>query len=260
MLKSTARLIVLLLTSAIALPAAADDFFLPGMSPMEIAAPYNAAESARIQGLVIQGLVEKNSQSRPSHSTSSGSSRPNNRPSSNSVTQGAIDLSYQPSAAVKQQVERNYLDRLRRSNPAAANQVAAKLRQYDYREIYTNLVQSHGLSSNNLADIVAAYSVLNWMIANQSFNDPSSQAVLAERDRTAATLSKLSSLRDPQMRQQAGEEIKLLFVTLHGGWQSAQREGQLSQYGEGVRALFRQQNGIDLRQIGLTKDGFRSRS
>ncbi len=258
MLKSTARLIVLLLTSAIALPAAADDFFMPGMSPMDIAAPYNAAESARIQGLVIQGLVEK--KSRRSPTTSSGSSRPSNRLPANGATQGAIDLSYQPSAAVKQQVERNYLDRIRRNNPAAADQIAAQLRRYNYQEIYANLVQSYGLSSNNVADISTAYWVLNWVIANQSATDPSRQAVMAERDRTAVTLSKLSSLRNPQTRQQVGEEIKLLFVTLHAGWQSARREGQLSQYSDGVRAVFRQQNGADLRQIVLTKDGFQPRS
>ncbi|NJL20029.1 MAG: hypothetical protein HC895_03085 [Leptolyngbyaceae cyanobacterium SM1_3_5] len=256
MLKVASRLIALLLSSAIALPAAADDFFLPGMSPMEIAAPWNAGESARIQGLAMQAQFS-GEESRPSPSSAT---RPDNRPDAATTAQGTVDLSYPPSDAVKQQVERNYLDRLRQTHPEAANQLAAQLRQSDYRDVFTNLVQPYGLSGNNLADIVTAYSILNWMIANQSANNPSRQAVLAERDQTAATLSQIASLNDTQQRQQVGEEIKLLFVTLHSGWQAAQREGTLSQYSDGVTTLFRQQSGIDPRQIVLTEAGFQPRN
>lgn len=220
----TSPLIALLLSSAVALPASADDFFLPGMSPMDIAQPYNAAESARIWGLSLQA-----SQSRQrSNPSSSNSFRPANRSATTRTISTSGDLSFQPSTAVRQQIAREYVDRVRSKNPAAADQVAAQLRQYDFGDIYTNLVRPYGLSSNNLADILTAYSVLNWTIANQAA-DPSAQAVKAERDRTAATLSKSPALRNPQLRQQIGEEIKLLFVTLHAGWQSAQRQGQLKQ-------------------------------
>lgn len=249
----TSPLIALLLSSAVVLPASADDFFLPGMSPMEIAQPYNAAESARIWGLSLQA-----SQSRRPNA-SSNSFRPAKRSPATKTTGTSGDLSFQSSAAVRQQVAREFVDRVRSKNPAAADQVAAQLRQYDFGDIYTNLVRPYGLSSNNLADILTAYSVLNWTIANQA-TDPSAQAVLAERDRIGATLRKSPSLRDPQLRQQVGEEIKLLFVTLHAGWKTAERQGQLKQYSDGAAALFRQQSGADPRQIVLTKNGFRSRS
>ncbi len=252
MFRVTSPFIALLLSGTVVLPALADDFFLPGMSPMEISQPFYARESARIWGLSLE--AQRRSQS----SAPSSGSKPVNRPSNSTSSGARIDLSYQPSAVVKQQIVREYVERIRRKNPTAAAQVADQLRQYDYDQIYTGIVQPFGLSGNNVADVFTAYLVLNWMIANQS-SDPSRQAVMIERDRTAATLSKNSSLRDPQVRQKLGEEIKLLFVTLHSGWKTAQREGQLSEYSDGVAALFRQQSGADPRRIVLTSTGFEPR-
>ena len=71
---------------------------------------------------------------------------------------------------------------------------------------------------------------------------------LAENPRVAA----------PATRAALGEELKLLFVTLHAGWQSARREGSLDEYSRGVAALWRAQ-GDDLRGIRLTGAGFVAR-
>lgn len=59
-------------------------------------------------------------------------------------------------------------------------------------------------------------------------------------------------------RAALAEELKLLFVTLHAGWQGARRGGVLQQYADGTAQLFKTQ-GTDLRGLRLTEAGFVAR-
>ena len=52
------------------------------------------------------------------------------------------------------------------------------------------------------------------------------------------------------------EEIKILFVTLHAGWQGARREGSVRGYADGIARMFAEQAGQPLRTIALTDRGF----
>lgn len=50
--------------------------------------------------------------------------------------------------------------------------------------------------------------------------------------------------------------MKLLYVTLHAGWQSAVKEGSTARYSDGIARIWRQQSGRDLRALSLTNAGF----
>ena len=166
-------------------------------------------------------------------------------------------LTYQPSDALSHKVRDGYIARASKTAPDGARQLASQLAKHDYRKIYRGLLAGTGLAENDAADAVAAYTALGWMIANNQLTDLSPRAYQALRQQIAARAPGNSSFA-PGVRAELGEEMKLLAVTLHAGWQGAQREGNLSQYSDGVAALFKR-NDIDLRALRLTNNGFAAR-
>ncbi|MBC7945841.1 MAG: hypothetical protein H7X91_11400, partial [Burkholderiales bacterium] len=76
------------------------------------------------------------------------------------------------------------------------------------------------------------------------------------RAQVARSLAANATFANPHTRAELAEEMKLLFVTLHAGWQSARREGNLKPYADGVARMFQQFTGNDLRAMRLTERGF----
>jgi hypothetical protein len=113
-----------------------------------------------------------------------------------------------------------------------------------------------GLRDNDAADAVTAYTLLGWQIAKQDASEISNAKVQAVRRQIAPALAANPRLAAPAARGALGEEMKLLFVTLHAGWQSAVKEGNTARYSDGVARMWRQQSGRDLRALSLTDAGF----
>ena len=169
----------------------------------------------------------------------------------------AVNLGYRPTRMLQHDAETAMLRRLESRNPEAARVLAAQFAAHDFGRTYSGLVRPFGLRDDNAADIMTAYTVLGYLIATGA-PDPTPASLQALRRRVAAQLA-----RDPQFaaasRGQLGEEIKLLFVSLHAGWQSARKDGSLPAYADGVARLFAQQAGVDLRRVALTDQGFVAR-
>ena len=162
-------------------------------------------------------------------------------------------LTYTPTAALRKQAQEGILQRLRAKNPPVAQQLASELAKHDFARVYAALVTPFGLRSDDAVDVVTAYTVLGYLIANGA-PDPSPAAVRAVRSRVAGGL-----VSDPRVSRQRGalaEELKIMFVTLHSGWQSARREGSSAAYANSTAQLFNQQAGVDLRRVRLTDQGF----
>lgn len=173
-----------------------------------------------------------------------------------SVQSGPVDTSYRPTPALAREALSGYISRVRRSDPQAADMAAEQFRKHDYGRIYAGIVRPFGYRSDNLADSLAAYSLLSWLIATGS-PDPTPAQAQAVRRQVALRLAQSPQLTAPRTRAELGEEMKLLFVTLHAGWQSARREGNLRQYGDGVARMIARQGGQDLRELRLTgSEGF----
>lgn len=103
---------------------------------------------------------------------------------------------------------------------------------------------------------LAAYMILGWMIVHGG-QEPPPGAVGGARAQAAAALSD-PRLASPDTRARLGEEFKILFVVVHAGWLSAQREGSLDRYANGLAEIFSKQDGLDLRRMGLGRAGFQS--
>jgi hypothetical protein len=167
-----------------------------------------------------------------------------------------VRLTYTPTAALRRKAVDGYISRMRREYPEAAQVMAAQLAQHDYSRIYSTLMRGAGLRDNDAADAVVAYTLLGWQIAKQDPAEISTAKVQAVRRQIAPALAANPRLSGPAARADLGEEMKLLFVTLHAGWQSAQKEGNTRQYSDGVARMFQAQSGRDLRALNLTTAGF----
>jgi len=176
----------------------------------------------------------------------------------NRSTAASASTAYTPTPALRQQTVQGFVSRLKASNPAASQAIAANFGpgKYDYSKIYRDLTQDVGLRENDATDVLASYMILGWMIVNNVTNDKAVTAPMAQGLRTQ--LAPLLA-DNPQARThaaQVGEEMKLQTVVVHSGWQSAIKQGKLTAYRQGINTMFKTQYGMDMTQFKLTSQGF----
>lgn len=169
-------------------------------------------------------------------------------------------LTYRPTPELARRAGTDLVGRLRGTNPEAARVLERQLAGVDHNAVWRRLVGTSGLRGDDAVDAVAAYMILGWLVANGVTNAPDDPAgAQAVRRQLAGPLAANPALADPATRAAVGEEMKLLFVVLHAGWQAAGREGTLSAYAAGVARMFERFGGQDPRRVALTSAGFRLR-
>ncbi|RTQ49002.1 hypothetical protein EJV47_15545 [Hymenobacter gummosus] len=229
------------------------------MSPDLIMETYNSNISVITNGAinkaVMRDAMERNGNpgvGRSSTATRRGTATTTSR------SAASTSLAYTPTPALRQQTVQNQVNRLKASNPAASQALAATFGpgKYDYGQVYRGIVEDSGLRDNDAADALACYMIMGWMIVH---NVQDGKAVTPAMVRSVrAQLAPLLT-GNPQARSQAaqlGEEMKLQTVIIQGGWQSAVKEGKLPAYQRGIANLFRNQYGMDMSQFKLTAQGF----
>ncbi len=188
------------------------------------------------------------------HSTAARGSQVSKRP----INGPSVSLSYIATVQASSSAQQSYVARLATHDPASANLLQQQMHAHDFGQVYAGIVAPFGLRRGDVGDAMAAYTLLGWMIATGS-TDPTREQVRAMRERIAAGIAAEPKFADSTTRAALGEEIVISFVTLHAGWQSAQREGKVQQYSDGVAAMFQKQTGNDLRQLVLTDRGLEKR-
>ena len=176
----------------------------------------------------------------------------------------SASLSYAaPSAALKARTVQGYVDRLQAKNPAAAQAISANLGpgKYDYGTIYHGILAGQGLRDNNAADVLSAYLILGWMIVNNVQDGKAITPAMAQgvSRQFAPKLAANPQISAPGVPAQLGEEMKLLFVVVQGGWQSALKEKTLLAYQQGIAAMYQNQYGLNMKQLKITSEGFAKR-
>ena len=167
----------------------------------------------------------------------------------------AIAMPYQPTPALRRAAQQGFVARAARTDERTARLMSKQFARIDYDKTYGGLISGTGLRENDVADAVAAYTSLGWMIANNALGDPDPRAIQSIRAQVARSLSVNPQFADPAARGALAEDMKLLFVTLHAGWQSARKEGKLSPFSDSVAAMFARQTGNDLRGLRMTGRG-----
>lgn len=193
-------------------------------------------------GDVMRDVYGKGSQSDKT-SSSAGHARM-------TATTAKAQLTYQPTAETTSAAIATYVSAIRKSDPEGAAKTAEALEHANISVLYSTLVAPYGLIDGNLADSFTAYTVLGWMIVNGQ-NDIPPKTVQGTRDKFALQL-----VHNPIANAaNAGEMLKLLFVTLDAGWQSARKNGTEKAYRENVAGQFAS-TGLDFKKLKLTPTGF----
>lgn len=195
--------------------------------------------------------------SRRSSGTTTSSPRASLSPSTRS---GSAVTTYRGSSAVTARVKTQFADFLQGEIGADG---AARVRQVmdrgDPVASWAGIVRSDGLRPGDLADSMAAYWVLNWVMANQGDNNRAqTQAVRDQVRGIIATNPELARMTDAQ-RQEMSEALMLNFLVQHAAYGDAAQRGDramMGRLGDAAVRRFRSEMGVDLRRLTLTDSGF----
>ncbi|MFD2649047.1 DUF6683 family protein [Devosia albogilva] len=175
-----------------------------------------------------------------------------------------FDTSYTPSAAVTYRVKRSFLDGVYRS--AGADARAAFRERFDEKShelIWQDLVEPYGMRIGNVADALAAYWMLNWMVANAAFTvDVPPGPVRRQLHQALSVDRSFRALNDDQ-RQVMAERLMLDFLVLHAAMSTALRNQDVATLQGLAReavVTFRRQYGVDLLALEPGADGLAPRS
>lgn len=159
-------------------------------------------------------------------------------------------LTYNPHHKIKAEVMDAMLKR------AKLTEGTETFRNTDFDKIFTTVTAKYNFSYKDAGDIVTAYQVLNWMIANKVNTEPAVAAVAATRIKVGASMMQNEKINhDAYERAKLGEEMKMLFAVVHAGWQNALKSGGLNKYSDSIAKQYQQQYGVDLRKLKLDEQG-----
>lgn len=167
------------------------------------------------------------------------------------------DTQYASSPDVTTRVKAQFVAHIRSTaGDSAADEIEVALRGSDPVAEWSAIVGGDGMRPGDVADALASYWVLNWVMANGSDSTgPQTQAV---REQVRQGLQGLAAL-DDAARQEMAEMLMLNFLLQQTAYVRALQQGDTAMAGKlGAAAVerFNSEMGLDLRQIVLTDSGF----
>lgn len=262
-------LISLFAASVLLFPAAmvaAQSEYGGGMGIMSLEA-MTIQNSQRVQSQLLQGIAGRNY----GPSDASGKVRSRGVAAETSglfanallpVDQGEtvdIDTRFARSLAAQKVSEASILAEIKKRQPGAEAEYARVFAQQDMAKLFEKAVRGYGLRSDDIADTMAAYWLVSWVLANDA-KDFSAAAARAVRDQVKAGIARTSvaGLSFEKKHRLADEAI---FNTL-----IATQAFEYAQSGKISKADYRRLAdvtqkaflglGADLRQMQLTDAGF----
>ena len=113
-------------------------------------------------------------------------------------------LTYAPDAEVSQSAKSALIGLTQNANPAAVERLKQSLREHDIITMFDRDMRPFGLSSNNLADVFAAFIITNWMIANRA-DIPQKNAVTSVRNNIANGMGHAIGRLEDKQKQMIAE-------------------------------------------------------
>lgn len=143
------------------------------------------------------------------------------------------------------------------AGPADAARLAEAVTQRDTVRDWAEIVKGDGLRPGDIADVMASYWILNWVIANGADSDQA--LTTAVRDQVRRMFNPAYVRLSGAQRQELSEVLILNFLIQHAAYVDAVKRGDhagMAQLSEAAQARFRKELGVELRQLKLTSAGF----
>lgn len=133
-----------------------------------------------------------------------------------------FDTSYRHSASISARMQREFLSRIRWSAGAEVrDSLVAAFKERSPNEIWQELVAPDGLTTNNVADALTSYWVLNWVAANGAYAvEVDSRPIQRQLRQAFANDPNFLTLSD-QQRQEMAEGYILNFLVEHAALNNA---------------------------------------
>ncbi len=167
---------------------------------------------------------------------------------------------YAPSSAVSQRVRRQFAEWVgQQAGPEAGRRVGEVLRDGDPVKSWAGVVGSDGLRPGDVADALAGYWVLNWVMANGADNNRAQAQGALRQVRGLIADNPVYARLNPAQRQEMAEVLMLNFLLQHAAYLDAMKRGDKGlarRLGDAATARFRNEMGVNLRQLNLTPAGF----
>lgn len=171
---------------------------------------------------------------------------------------GAVRTTYRASPAISARVRSQFSEFVGQTSGQEAEQrVRAVLASGDPVGSWSGIVRSDGLRPGDVADAMAAYWVMNWIIANGGDNNRAQTLAVKDQVRRVISSGPLSGLDDAG-RQEMAEVLMLNFLVQHAAYMDASQRGDtamLRRLGDAATTRFRNEMGVDLRRLQLTDRG-----
>ena len=207
------------------------------------------------QQAAIQEDLHRNDWGRSGHAGDRGAS-PTYRPNSPAHL---AETTYRASPDVRTRVTRQYVDWLAKSSPQDAERARRALAAADPVQTWSRYVAEDGMHPGDVADAMASYWVLNWLIVNGGDSRPGQvQAVRRHIKPTIASSPVFARLSEAQ-RQEMAEALMVNFIFQRDTYMHAVQahdEPLLAKARAAAVARFQSEARVDLRRLALTDDGF----
>lgn len=176
------------------------------------------------------------------------------------TTASAAQLSFRPSATVRQQVYARTLAAMRNEDPKEIAELRQLLDSGIVARDSTNYLRRYGLSPTNVADATALYLAQAWLTTRGSAGDPTSAQMRGLRDQVAAAFAATPGMTQASdtTKQEIAESnlLQAMFASMLAN-RAAKEPGfapvARRAAARGVQATYR----IDLLSLNLTDQGLR---
>lgn len=174
-------------------------------------------------------------------------------------SRGVVRTTYRASPAVSTRVRSQFAEFVGRNSGREAEQrVRAVLASGDPIGSWSGIVRSDGLRAGDVSDAMAAYWVMNWVMANQGDNNRTQTLAVRDQVRRSMAGGPVARLDDAG-RQEMAEVLMLNFLVQHAAYVDAMQRGDNAmarRLGDAAVSRFRNEMGVDLRRLQLTDQGF----
>lgn len=165
-------------------------------------------------------------------------------------------LDFKPSAQLRQQIIKAYVDGMRGPFPEVAKVLEASFKDRDvFAEANKQAHQLFGVSVNNVADALAVFLTYGWLVARGDSSDPTKAQVQAVSKQFKGLATKMANMSELQKQQTADaftmqSVIISFFTEVYSG-----KPDELKKFGQGQNESLKRL-GFDLNAVKLTDQGF----
>ncbi len=175
--------------------------------------------------------------------------------------QRAVSTTYRASPAVSLRVQRQFTDFVEKtSGRQAGQQVRETFRKRNPVTSWSSIVKADGFRSGDVVDAVAAYLILNWMMANGSDNNQQQASAVRQQIRQALSNNPGFARLGNDERQALAETSMLNFLVQHAAYIDALKRGDkvmIRRLSDAAVTRFQNQMNMNLREVKITAAGLR---